>query len=178
MRRTILTATIAATLGAAATSFAGEQGMSPFFWGDERAYVAIRAETQDDLELFALDDLNVFAEHIRLSARDANLELESPTEFEATRLSAYDIGTPNRKPIKIGGSTDDQDVTALIVTGRHGQRRPLQQWRASGNAVAAIHPDGSLDLGGIRLRLQLRGGVLRLVATMPDGQKQTVRFAP
>jgi hypothetical protein len=174
MARTIVAAAVAAALTLIGTSLASGDGNWRLLLGDERTYVGSRPATPDTLEIFALAELNLSAAHIRQMALDSNFELESPATFETSRLTGYDLGTPQPKPIEIGGA--GQHVTALVVTASRKQRAPLQVWRAGDDEVAAVTARGALRLRDITLSVQLRGRALYLVATTPDGRRQTLRF--
>ncbi len=175
-RRGLIAATAAAALGALKTGTdsarAAVSGRWNWITGDERAYVAGSAEG-DSLALFALQDVNIGSNHLRMSARDGNFEFEHDAKVAASTLNAYVIGTGTRTPIAIGG-WDDQDVVSLIVGGTARQHKDIQQWQLGGRTVAAIDAAGALRLGPITISGALENGRAVLVATLPDGSRQTL----
>jgi hypothetical protein len=114
--------------------------------GDERAYIG-RVDGTNDLSLYAMNDLNVLAGHVRIGGIDGNFEFEN--ESGTSRLIAYRVGTATRTPIAIGadGNGEKQDIVPLIVDGQGGQQSDLQQWRSGGKVVAAIDAQGRFRLG-------------------------------
>jgi hypothetical protein len=177
---------IGAVVGVALTVAGGALAGSTYFWGNERAFISVDGEMAASLRLQADKDLNVGAGHIRFEAADGNFEFESGERAEASRISPYDIGTPKRKPLLVGGSGDHQDVLALIVEGTPRQQKPLQEWRAGDRAVASIDAHGQLttrrvkartiSLGDARLFIRSYGNRLYLIAVLPDGRRFQLPF--
>jgi hypothetical protein len=161
------------TLFLAGSAVGALASKAAFAWmsGDESSYIGRPAGTSD-LELFAGNDLNALANHIRLGGRDGNFEFEHGKDRPFTHLNAYYIGTSTRTPILIGG--DEQDVTSLIVTGQQDQKSDLQQWAPGGKVKAAIDGQGRLKLGSVRIVASVSRGKAVLTAILPDGTRQTL----
>jgi hypothetical protein len=173
MKRFAAGVIVGVTLTAAATAFAAGPWPGTYAWftGDNGAGIG-RLGTA--LSVFSEHDLNVHAAHIRMEAEDGNMELESNASVAATTLNPYNIGTPQRKSLQVGGWQDGEDILPLIVAGTPRQKHNLQEWRSGSKTVAAIDSKGSLHLGSIGLTASLRNGRVVLVATLPNGAKQTL----
>jgi hypothetical protein len=65
----------------------------------------------------------------------------------------------------------------LIVAGSDPQTADLQQWRTGTKTVAAIDAHGRLRLGSITLNAQLVQGRVELLATLPNGTRETLAVA-
>lgn len=174
MRKGFLAAAVAGTalfLAGSAVGALAAKAQPPWAWfqGDDQSYVG-RPQASSDLELFAQQDLNALATHIRLGGRDGNFEFEHGPQREASHLNAYFIGTSTRTPFVIGG--DEQDVTSLIITGKLGQKNDLQQWAPSNQVKVAIDGQGRLRLGNVTLLASIQKGRVVLSALLPNGTKQ------
>jgi hypothetical protein len=148
-------------------------GSYAWFSGDDQAGIG-RMGTA--LSAFSNQDFNVHAHHLRFESEDGNVEMESGDHAAATMLTPYYIGTSRRKPLQVGGAGDGEDVLSLIVAGTPGQKNNLQEWRSGTATVAAITSTGQLRLGGVAVSVQMRNGRAVLVATLPNGKKQTLAF--
>jgi hypothetical protein len=172
MKRFVAGLTVGVASTAAATALAAGPWPGTYAWfsGDDGAGIG-RLGTA--LSMFSEHDLNVHAGHMRIEAEDGNVELESKKSAPTTTLNPYDIGTAQRKPLQVGWP-DGEDVLPLLVAGNANQKRNLQEWHAGSKTVAAIDSKGGLHLGSIGLTASLQNGHVVLVATLPNGTRQTL----
>jgi hypothetical protein len=149
-------------------------GSWQWFQGDDRAYIGgADGDAAGTLAISAEKDLDIGANHIRFGAQDGNYEFEHGEEVPATHLNSYSIGTPNRTPISVGGD-DGQDVLSFVVYGKAGQENDLQQWAPGSKVTAAIDGNGHLRLGNVVITADIQSGRARLIAVLPDGEKQVL----
>jgi len=168
---------LAVLLWAAAATAAFAAGKDAFFWklgDDTHGYVGASSDT-GAVDVFAPQDFNVVAGHVRFVSVDGNYELEHPQDRPYSRLLAYDT-TATRTPIMIGAD-DGQDVVPLMVDGTSGQSSDLQQWVESGKVVSAIDANGDLRVGNVTLASRVVHGKAELLAILPNRTTQVLAAA-
>jgi hypothetical protein len=115
-----------------------------------------------NLDLQADSNINLTSQHVRIVGRDGNFEFEHAATSPASTLTAYNLGTPTRTPIEIGGA--DQDVLSLLVNGKPDQTNDLQEWAAGGKPLLAVDSRGRLRFGDVTLWVTNRNGTITFYA--------------